>query len=242
MARSSPASSSRANKAKGRESASARRQRAREIERRLESLYPDAECALVYSNPLELLIATILSAQCTDERVNKVTPALFRRYPSAQAFADAVITDLEQLIRSTGFFRNKAKNIQAACRRIISEHEGNVPRTLDELTALPGVARKTANVVLGNAFSTPGITVDTHVGRLSRRMGLTRQTDPVKVERDLNQLIDEKNWTDFSHRMIFHGRRICVARQPRCEECSIQPVCPQVGVPAHKKATSRSAP
>lgn len=198
----------------------------------LAKLYPDAHCALHFENPLQLLIATILSAQCTDVRVNLVTPALFARYPDARAFAEADVAELEQAIQSTGFFRNKARNIKACCRAILDQHGSEVPGTLEELVPLPGVGRKTANVVLGNVFSVPGITVDTHVGRLSRRMGLTAHEDPVKVERDLMALIPKKDWTMFSHQMIFHGRQVCGARQPNCDACTLAKVCLKVGVNA----------
>src|SRR5215831_5497572 len=185
-----------------------RRAQARRIARHLEKLYPDARCALDYQNPLQLLIATILSAQCTDVRVNLVTPALFDRYPNAAAFANAVPEELEKMIQSTGFFRNKAKNIVACCKQLVEKHGGRVPGTMEELNPLPGIGRKTANVILGNAFDVPGITVDTHVGRLSRRLGLTTETDAEKVERDLMSLLTKKEWTMFSHRMIFHGRQV----------------------------------
>jgi len=204
--------------------------RARRIVRDLAGLYPEASCALVFDGPLQLLVATILSAQCTDVRVNLVTPALFARYPDAAAFANADRAELERLIQSTGFFRNKARNIQLCCQQIVARHGGQVPSTMEELTPLPGVGRKTANVVLGNAFATPGIPVDTHVGRLSRRMGLTVHADPVKVERDLMELIPKKEWTMFGHRMIHHGRRVCHARRPLCEECSLAKFCPKIGV------------
>src|SRR5260370_6702912 len=193
-------------------------------------MYPDAHCALRHDNPLQLLIATILSAQCTDVRVNKVTPALFARYPDARAFADADQAELETLIRSTGFFRNKATNIRACCKTIVEKHGGQVPRTMEELVPLPGVGRKTANVILGNAFDVPGIPVDTHVGRLSRRMGLTKHADPVKVETDLMGLIPKDAWTMFGHRMIFHGRQVCHARKPKCEDCVLKKICPRIGV------------
>jgi endonuclease-3 len=206
------------------------RKRARLINKRLARLYPDAQCALHHDDPLQLLIATILSAQCTDVRVNLVTPALFERYRNAQDFADADQEELEIFIKSTGFFRNKARNIIACCRCIVREHAGQVPRTLEELVPLPGVGRKTANVVLGDAFGVPGITVDTHVGRLSRRMGLTTHTDPVKVEHDLMELIPRKDWTPFSHRMIFHGRQVCFARKPNCDNCIVKDICPKKGV------------
>jgi endonuclease-3 len=203
---------------------------ARSIQKALAKLYPDAHCALNFDNPLQLLVATILSAQCTDVRVNLVTPALFARYPDARAFADADIADLERLIQSTGFFRNKAKNIKACCLTLVEKHGGQVPATLDQLVPLPGVGRKTANVVLGNAFDVPGITVDTHVGRLSRRMGFTTHDDAVKVERDLMELIPKKDWTMFSHRMIFHGRQVCAARNPDCERCTLAKHCKKIGI------------
>jgi endonuclease-3 len=206
------------------------RSRARRIVRLLAQTYPDAHCALHYSDPLQLLIATILSAQCTDTRVNMVTPALFARYPDASAFADAKSSELESLIHSTGFFRNKARNIIACCRELVAKHGGKVPATMEELVPLPGIGRKTANVILGNAFDVPGIPVDTHVARLSQRMGLTEAEDPVKIERDLAQLIPKKEWTMFGHRMIFHGRQICHARKPMCEQCPLAVVCPRAGV------------
>jgi len=204
--------------------------RARRIVRDLAGLYPDATCALHFDGPLQLLIATILSAQCTDVRVNLFSPALFARYPDAAAFANADRSELERLIQSTGFFRNKARNIQLCCQELVVKHGGQVPSTMEELTPLPGVGRKTANVVLGNAFAVPGIPVDTHVGRLSRRMGLTVHTDPVKVERDLMEMIPKKEWTMFGHRMIHHGRRVCHARRPLCEECTLAKFCPRVGI------------
>jgi endonuclease III len=200
------------------------------VRRTLAKLYPDAACALKHEGPLQLLIATILSAQCTDVRVNMVTPALFARFPTATAFAEADSRELESAIQSTGFFRNKAKNIKECCRIIVDRFGGEVPGTLDNLVLLPGVGRKTANVVLGNCFETPGITVDTHVGRLSRRTGLTVLEDPVKVEHDLMQLIPRKEWTIFSHRMILHGRQVCFARKPNCAECALASFCPKVGV------------
>jgi len=203
---------------------------ARRIVRRLVRDYPDAHCALHHDNPLQLLIATILSAQCTDARVNLVTPDLFKKYPDARAFAKADTHQLERAIQSTGFFRNKARNILACCRRLVEEHCGKVPRTMEELVQLDGVGRKTANVILGNAYGVPGIPVDTHVGRLSRRMGLTLHTDPVKVERELMELIPAKEWTDFGHRMIFHGRQVCHARKPACDGCGLRDLCPRVNV------------
>ena len=206
------------------------KQRATKIRQGLAKLYPDAHCALHYSNALELLIATILSAQCTDERVNKVTPALFKRYPNAQAYALSNASELEALIQSTGFFRNKAKNIRGCCQVLVEKHGGAVPASMEELVPLPGVGRKTANVILGNAFDVPGIPVDTHVGRLSRRMALTQHDDPVKVEADLMKLIPKAEWTMFGHRMIFHGRQICQSRKPKCAECTLAKWCPKVGV------------
>lgn len=214
----------------GRESARDRKVRAAAIAAALRQEYPDAECALVHKNPLQLLVATILSAQCTDARVNMVTPALFKRFPDAASFANGDLDELQRLIQSTGFFRNKAKNIKACCQLLVSKHKGKVPGTMEELLELPGVARKTANVVLGNAFGVPGLTIDTHMGRLSRRMGLTRHADPVKVERDLAELLPEEEWTIFSHRMIHHGRRVCSARKPRCSDCVVLSLCPRIGV------------
>src|SRR5262245_7328255 len=206
------------------------KKRATRLRQGLAKLYPDAHCALHPENPLQLLIATILSAQCTDVRVNMVTPALFARYPDARAFAEADIGELEKAIQSTGFFRNKAKSIKACCRILVDQYGGQVPATMEELVPLPGVGRKTANVILGNAFGVPGITVDTHVGRLSRRMGLTMAEDPAKVEQALMELIPKKDWTMFSHRMIFHGRQICFARNPNCEGCLLLKDCPRIGV------------
>jgi endonuclease III len=206
------------------------RSQARRIRRALEKLYPDAHCALNHRTPLELLVATILSAQCTDRRVNLVTPALFARYPDARAFANANQQELERMIQSTGFFRNKARNIILCCQKIVEEHGGEVPRTMEDLVPLPGIGRKTANVILGNAFDTPGIPVDTHVGRLSRRMGLTVHDDPVKIEADLMVLLPKKHWTMFAHQMIFHGRQVCHARKPLCKTCTLASFCPKKGV------------
>jgi endonuclease-3 len=206
------------------------KQRTQKIRRVLAKLYPDAHCALHFRNPLQLLVATILSAQCTDVRVNMVTPALFERYPDAAAFANADPRELEKAIQSTGFFRNKARNIIACCKVLVDHYDGQVPGTLDELVPLPGVGRKTANVILGAAFGVPGITVDTHVGRLSRRLGLTTVEDPVKVEFALMKLVPKKEWTMFSHRLIFHGRQVCYARKPACDRCQLADLCPKVGV------------
>jgi len=202
-----------------------------EIVKRLKKLYPDAHCALNHTSAFELLVATILSAQCTDVRVNIVTADLFRKYRGPRAFADAAPEDLEEDVRSTGFFRNKAKNIKGAAVRIIDEFGGEVPQEMDSLLSLPGVARKTANVVLGNAFGiASGVVVDTHVKRLSYRLGLTTQKTPEKVEKDLQKLISEKDWVMFSHWLIFHGRQVCKARNPNCEECKLADICPKKGV------------
>ena len=201
--------------------------RTREILRRLRKTYPDAHCALVHTSPFELLIATILSAQCTDARVNIVTADLFRKYRGPADFLQVDQTELEKDIRSTGFFRSKSRNIQAACRRIIDEYGGKVPETMEELMTLGGVARKTANVVMGNAFGiASGVVVDTHVSRLSQRLALTVNRTPEKIERDLAEIIPKKHWTMFPHWMIFHGRRICIARKPKCPECVLGDLCP----------------
>ena len=197
----------------------------------LDRAYPEAHCELDHADPLELLIATILSAQCTDKRVNLVTKELFKKYRSAAAYANAPLAELEQAIKTTGFFRNKAKNIQACCRKLAGQHGGRVPRTMEELKQLNGVGRKTANVVLGNAFGiNVGIVVDTHVARLSQRLGLTRQKTPEKIERELMGLVPQKQWTLFSHWLIWHGRRRCGARRPDCANCEIKKLCPHIGV------------
>lgn len=207
------------------------RRRAQTIYEALAKLYPSAHCALTHRNPFELLVATILSAQCTDERVNMVTPELFKQYPTPQAMAKAKPDDLETLIRSTGFYRNKAKSIRGAALAITQEHAGEVPDTMDELLTLPGVARKTANVVLGNAFGkNEGMVVDTHIGRLSHRLGFTKQTDPKKIEQDLMALFPQDQWTMLAHLLIFHGRQVCKARKPMCSECALYDHCPRVGV------------
>lgn len=198
----------------------------------LQKAYPDAHCELNHSNPLELLIATILSAQCTDKRVNMVTPQLFRKYPTAKDYASARQSELEEEIKSTGFYRNKAKSITKATGNIVEKHGGKVPNTMEELIALGGVGRKTANVVLGNAFGiNTGIVVDTHVARLSQRLGLTKETDPVKIEVTLMNLVPQDQWALFSHRLIWHGRRRCYARSPDCPNCEIKSICPRIGVP-----------
>jgi len=212
-----------------RESQAARKRRAGEIIAALRKAYPDARCALHHSNPLELLVATILSAQCTDERVNRVTPALFARYRTAKDYAEVPQEVLEQEIRSTGFYRNKAKSIRAAAAQIVAEHGGRVPDSMEALLALPGVARKTANVVLGTAFGRDeGIVVDTHVMRLAGRLGLTRRKDNQgdKMEKELCAIVPREQWTLFSHLLIFHGRAVCTARKPRCAGCPVQGLCP----------------
>jgi endonuclease-3 len=201
------------------------------IAKQLQADYPDAVCALRFSSPLELLIATILSAQCTDERVNLVTKDLFQRYKSAADYARAPLEKLELAIQSTGFFRSKAKNIQGCCQQLVEQHDGQVPQDLESLVALPGVGRKTANVVLGTAFGiASGVVVDTHVMRISQRLGMTRQADAVKIEQDLMAQLPRDAWIDFSHRMIHHGRRVCIARRPKCDQCSLARWCPRIGV------------
>jgi endonuclease III len=200
----------------------------------LEAAYPETGTALVFHSQFQLLVATILSAQCTDAQVNKITPALFARFPTPEAMAAATVKQIIPFVKSTGFFRNKAKNIHGAATAIVRDHGGLVPGTLDELVKLPGVGRKTANVVLGDGFGVTGITVDTHVGRLSRRLGLTRHRDPVKVEMALNKIVPQTEWTRFSHRLILHGRQVCGARKPKCDACSLADLCPRIGVPGSK--------
>jgi endonuclease III len=203
-----------------------KKQRALEILSRIQHLYPDATCSLDYSTPVQLLVATILSAQCTDERVNKVTPELFGRFPDAESLANADLTELEKLVHSTGFYRNKAKNIQGACRMIVSDFNSVVPNTMTELLKLPGVARKTANVVLAHAYGiNAGVTVDTHVKRLSQRLGLTKNTEPVGIEKDLMALLPQPDWENWSIRLIYHGRAVCKARSPGCDVCELADLC-----------------
>ena len=215
-----------------RETVEEKRRRASAVFRRLARAYPDARCSLDYSDPLELLVATVLSAQCTDVRVNQVTPELFRKYRTAADYARAPAGELEKDIRQTGFFNAKARSLRRAGATIAAEHGGRVPDTMAELLKLPGVGRKTANVILGNAFGKDeGFVVDTHVARVSRRLGFTRQSDPVRVEQDLNALVRKGRRTLAAHQLIFHGRQICVARRPRCEICSVNLLCPKVGVP-----------
>lgn len=220
---------------------SAKQQRTLEILSRLTRLYPDATCSLDYETPVQLLIATILSAQCTDERVNMVTPALFERFPDAGAIAAAPLETLEQLVHSTGFYRNKARNIQAACHKIMTEFEGEVPNSMAQLLTLPGVARKTSNVVLAHAYGiNAGVTVDTHVKRLSYRLGITKQTDPVKVEKDLMKLLPQADWENWSIRLIYHGRAVCMARKPECDRCELADLCLSSGTTAASPTKSRS--
>ena len=197
---------------------------------RLVKAYPNAQCSLKFVNPRELLISTILSAQCTDKRVNQVTPGLFKKYPSAKAFANADIEELKNDIRSTGFYNHKARSIQQSMKTIVEKHNGDVPGTLEELILLDGVGRKTANVVLGDAFGIPGVVVDTHIKRLSNRMGLTKNSDPVKIEQDLMKLFPAEQWTLLGHLMIAHGRAVCVARKPKCNECFLNDICPSAEI------------
>jgi endonuclease III len=219
---------------------SAKQQRTLEILSRLTQLYPDATCSLDYETPVQLLVATILSAQCTDERVNRVTPALFERFPDAEAIAAAPLETLEQLVHSTGFYRNKARNIQAACHKIMTEFEGEVPNTMAQLLTLPGVARKTSNVVLAHAYGiNAGVTVDTHVKRLSYRLGITKEIDPVKVEQDLMKLLPQSDWENWSIRLIYHGRAVCMARKPECDRCELADLCTSAGIGTATPAKSK---
>ena len=211
-----------------RESQQNKIKRAQQIVKLLRKYYPNAKCSLDYQNPLQLLIATMLSAQCTDKRVNIVTPVLFARYKDACAFAEADIHELEEIVRTTGFYKNKAKNIKSCATDLVNKYNGEVPRTMEELSALAGVGRKTANVVLGNAFDVPGMVVDTHVTRLSNRLGLAKGEDAVKLEKQLEVVIAKKDWIDFSHLLIEHGRQTCKARNPLCEKCFLLEHCPQL--------------
>ena len=208
------------------------KKRASEILKRLRKAYPDAGCELDFSNPLELAVAAILSAQCTDKRVNMVTPALFKKYSSARDWADTPQSTLEKEIKSTGFFRNKAKNIRGLCKELDKNHSGRIPDDLDVLIKLPGIGRKTANLLIATAYGKPGIVVDTHFKRLSTRLGFTKNTNPDKIEFDLKAIVPEKDWTDWSHCMVFHGRRCCYARKPNCADCPIQSLCPSAQLPA----------
>lgn len=219
------------------------RNHAARVARKLAQVYPEAECALVHDSPLELLIATILSAQCTDQRVNIVTKELFARYRTAADFARAPLAVLEKAVKSTGFFRNKAKNIKACCQLLVERHDGEVPRDMESLVVLPGVGRKTANVVLGTAFGlATGVVVDTHVARLSKRLGMTSHVDPVKIEQDLMRALPPAEWIALSHRLIQHGRRVCVARKPRCEICELADICPRIGVAAPAVTAAKKTP
>jgi endonuclease-3 len=223
-----------------RETAAAGKERAKKICAALQRAYPDAHCELNFSSPLQLLVATILSAQCTDKRVNLVTAELFKKYCIAKDFADAPLAGIEAAIKSTGFFRNKAKNIKACCAALLEKFGGEVPRTMDELHALAGVGRKTANVVLGNAFGiNVGVVVDTHVTRLSNRLGLTKKSDAVKIEQELMRLVPQQDWSLFSHWLIWHGRRRCDARKPDCANCEIQKLCPQIGIKINNQGTKK---
>jgi endonuclease-3 len=213
-----------------RESLAQKKVRARSIYRILSKTYPYVRCELNYKTPYQLLVATVLSAQCTDKRVNQTTPALFKKYPNPKKMAEAEIQDIQRLVKSTGFYRAKAKNIKSLSSKIITEFDGKVPNKLEELITLPGVGRKTANVVLGHAFDIPGITVDTHFGRLSRRFGWSKSQDPVKVEFEVGDLIPKKEWTNLSQRLIWHGRRICHSRKPACGACPLAKFCPSFGV------------
>lgn len=201
------------------------KRKVKKVSKKLYEAYPEATCSLDYQDPLQLLISTILAAQCTDERVNIVTKDLFQKYRSVEDFANANIEELEQDIKSTGFYRNKAKNIRACCNKLIREHGGKVPDNMEALTALPGVGRKTANVILSNIYNVPGVIVDTHCKRLSNRIGLTEQEDPVKIEQDLMEIILRKDWSKFSNNLVYHGRAICDARKPKCEMCPISEYC-----------------
>lgn len=208
-----------------------KKQRVEQIVQVLKTTYPVALCALHHRSPFQLLVATILSAQCTDERVNMVTPALFSKYPSVKELANANQAELEELIRSTGFYKNKSTSLIGMARMVLEKHQGKLPRTLEELVELPGVGRKTANVLLGTAFGIPsGVVVDTHVKRISHLLGLTGSQNPEQIERDLMELLPPEQWIDFSHRLIHHGRRICIARRPKCPECPLLPLCPRVGL------------
>jgi endonuclease-3 len=213
-----------------RESLAQKKVRARVIYRILTKTYPNVRCELNYKTPFQLLVATVLSAQCTDKRVNQTTPALFKKYPNPKEMAEAEIEDIQRLVKSTGFYRAKAKNIKSLSSKIITEFDGKVPSNLKDLITLPGVGRKTANVVLGHAFGIPGITVDTHFGRLSRRFGWSKSQDPVKIEFEVGELISRKEWTNLSQRLIWHGRRVCNSRKPACGACPLAKYCPSFGV------------
>lgn len=223
------------------ESPLALKRRARRINRELAELHPDARCELNFTNPLELLVATVLSAQCTDARVNKVTPALFERFTDAEDYAEADIEEVERYIRSTGFYHNKAKNLVGLGQKIVEDFGGEVPSDIEDLVTLPGVGRKTAHVIRGHIFGLPGLPVDTHFGRLCRRLGLTNQESPLKVEKEIGALIEPAQWTAFSDRLVFHGRRVCFARSPHCWECGIARLCPSATVAASSTSSARKA-
>ena len=208
----------------------ASRSRVRRLVRELARLYPDARCSLDFATPFQLLVATILSAQCTDVRVNQVTPALFARFPDPQSMASADVVELQELIQPTGFYNNKAKSLLGCARQIVEQHGGEVPGTMEQLVKLPGVGRKTANVVLGNAFGVPGLPVDTHVTRLSQRLGLTKNKNAERIEEDLTAVVAKQEWTAFGLRLIYHGRQVCHARKPACEDCTLARGCPRVGL------------
>ena len=219
------------------------KRRAAKIAKRLAEAFPDAACSLDFRSPLELLVATILSAQCTDARVNQVTKALFAKYPTAADYARAKLPELERDIQSTGFFRNKAKSIKGCCQALLERYDGQVPKDMEQLVELPGVGRKTANVVLGTAYGIAvGVVVDTHVGRISRRLGLTQEKDAEKVERDLMEQFAQKEWIALSHRMIHHGRRYCTARAPKCDECPLESLCPRIGVGNQEEKRDQETP
>ena len=213
------------------DSIDARKKRARKVVTALRKHYPDAECALHHENSFQLLVATILSAQCTDERVNSVTPKLFKKFPDASSLANATQAQVETIVKPLGFFRAKATNLRGMAQRVVDEFDGELPTTLEELTSLPGVGRKTANVLLGTAFDIPsGVVVDTHVRRISNLLGLTESQNPEIIERDLMEVLPKKEWIDYSHRLIHHGRKICIARRPKCRECPLLPLCPRIGL------------
>ncbi|HNX68049.1 MAG TPA: endonuclease III [Candidatus Omnitrophota bacterium] len=219
------------------ENLSLKKKRVAGILRGLRKVYPEVRCALDFSDPWQLLVATVLSAQCTDKRVNLVTPALFRKYPSVKAFAKAGPQELQGLIRSTGFYKNKAKSILGAAKTVLTKFGGKVPARMEDLVTIPGVGRKTANVILGNAFGMPGLAVDTHMIRINRLLGLTRNTDPVKIERDLMAIVPEAHWTEYSHLIIRHGRTRCLARRPDCRQCEIALFCPSAGKGRFREGT-----
>lgn len=212
------------------ESRDEKRQRMAEILSSLKKAYPDSKCSLIFETPFQLLVATVLSAQCTDARVNQVVPHLFKKFPDPQSMSQATLKELEELVRSTGFYKNKARSLSELSKKILESHQGEVPKDLEALTGLRGVGRKTANVILGNAYGIPGLVVDTHVGRLSRRMGFTKSLDPERVEQEMMEIVPQSDWTLYSHLLIDHGRAICMARSPKCNECFLRSDCPQVGI------------